>query len=91
MTVMGAVAKDSPLWKAWEAYRESEDFRNSFNWATRLNSYDHDRAVDGSINRATDGQRGEWVKGSLWDAFTAGFHAAGGNPKVGEGAQAEDK
>lgn len=74
MPLMTGVPKEHPLSKAWAEYQETDDFRNGFNWSTRLNSYNHDRGADGEIRRATDGQRGEWVKGALWAAFSAGFH-----------------
>lgn len=69
---------DSDLMKAWKAHQETEDFKNSFNWATRLIGYDNDRSPNGDQLRATDRQRSQWVKGSLWACFVAGFVAAGG-------------
>lgn len=36
MSVMQACAKDDPLLLAWEEYRKTEDYRNSFKWAADL-------------------------------------------------------
>ena len=76
MPVMQQVPADHPLMKAWKAYRETEEFRNSFNWATRLLAYENQQKEAGHPIRATDVQRGEWVKGALWAAFMAGFQGA---------------
>ncbi len=75
MSVMQPIDPKSDLAKAWAAYQETEDFRNSFNWATRLLAYDNQQGPNGNEVRATDVQRGQWVKGSLWAAFMAGFNA----------------
>lgn len=67
---------DSDLMKAWRVHQETEEFKNSFNWATRVVSCD--QGPNGDAKRATDGERSNWVKGSLWACFMAGFAAAGG-------------
>ena len=54
---------DSPLMKAWEHYKATDDYRNSLHWATEL---------------AAVGTRERYASGSLWAAFVAGFGAAGG-------------
>lgn len=43
MTAMKPVAKDSPLMKAWEAYKLTDDYANTRKWAK------HDEHVDGSL------------------------------------------
>ena len=74
MPVMQQVPADSPLMKAWEAYRETEDYKNSWNWATRQHGLEN--GPNGDRTRATDVQRGEWVKGALWASFVQGFQMA---------------
>jgi hypothetical protein len=61
-----AVPQDSPLMKAWEAYKKSDEYKNSRKWA--------------STARLEEGDG--WMKltyphteGSLWAAFSAGFSA----------------
>lgn len=34
MPIDAPVPKDHPVMKAWEAYRQSDDYRNSFKWAS---------------------------------------------------------
>ena len=41
--VMTQVPPDSPLMKAWEIYRVSEEYKNSFKWAK------HEKHRDGSM------------------------------------------
>lgn len=43
MSVSAAVPSDHPLMKAWEAYKQTEDFANSRKWAM------HDQHLDGSL------------------------------------------
>jgi hypothetical protein len=73
---------DSDLMKAWTAYQETEDFKNSVYWATTETRMRQERAeelnVPANANRATPYMREERAKGSLWAAFMAGFSAAGG-------------
>jgi hypothetical protein len=43
MTAMAQVPKDSPLMKAWERYKASDEYENTRRWAL------HDKHVDGSL------------------------------------------
>lgn len=62
-----AVPQDSPLWKAWEAYKASEEFANSMKWASTARVDDHG---DGTMTLTYPHKQG-----SLWAAFAAGFSA----------------
>lgn len=43
MSAMTPVPKDHPLMRAWEAYRQTEDYANTKGWAL------HEPHVDGSL------------------------------------------
>lgn len=58
---MMPLPKDHPLMQAWEAHQHSEEFRNSKQWV-----------VVGSQQRNDD-----YVMGSLWALFAAGWKARG--------------
>lgn len=77
MNAMTQVPLDSPLAKAWTAYQATEDFANSFYWATTDNRMRPERAEETGLdplhNRATYEVKHERVKGSLWAAFMRGF------------------
>lgn len=79
MAVSQAVPKDHPLMKAWTAYQETDDFKNSLYWATANTVMTKERAQELGVppeqNQASDIQREQYAKGSLWAAFMAGFTA----------------
>lgn len=72
----------SELMKAWTAYQETDDFKNSAYWATTETQMRQERAEEIGMhplaNKVTPEMRADRVKGSLWAAFMAGFGAAGG-------------
>ncbi len=76
---MSPVPADHPLMVAWNAYQATEDYANSKRWALRLRP----SAQVGSPEAETTDQeiatlktREQFVEGSLWAAFMAGFNAA---------------
>lgn len=74
--VQSAVPADSPLMVAWEAYKETDDFKNSLMWATVTRYTDtgsRNFAYDEPANQISNVQREQHAKGSLWAAFMAGF------------------
>lgn len=69
---------DSPLMKAWNAYQETDDFKNSLIWATAENYRQAGTDRAGEPDKPfTDIQREQFAKGSLWAAFMQGFKMAG--------------
>lgn len=82
MNAMTLCPPDSDLMKAWNAYQETEDFKNTLYWATAETRMRPERAqevgLDPTANVATPEMLVERRKGSLWAAFMAGFNAAGG-------------
>lgn len=79
---------DHPLMKAWNEYRATEDYANSYNWATRFIPEDDPAEVErvraSGANYFGREQRLSAVEGSLWAAFSAGFAGAGGNITVSQ-------
>jgi hypothetical protein len=79
---MAPCPPDSDLMKAWTAYQERDDFKNSLYWATTDTKMRKERAqelgIDPSANIATSADRERNLKGLMWAAFMAGFEAAGG-------------
>jgi hypothetical protein len=75
MNASAPVPDDHPLMIAWKSYQATEDYANSYKWATAA----IELAVipppkDPTANRMTkDGYR-RFVEGSLWAAFMAGFN-----------------
>lgn len=68
---------DHPLMIAWKAYQATEDYQNSYNWATRGIDYMVlPTPVDITANPFTHDHYRQFVQGSLWAAFMAGFNAA---------------
>ena len=61
------VPKDSPLMRAWEAYKASPEYANAKKWACTARVDDH---ADGSMTLTYP-----HTDGSLWAAFAAGFSA----------------
>lgn len=79
---MAPCPPDSDLMKAWTAYQQTSDFKNTLYWATTQTRMRQERAaevgLDPTLNVVSDEMREERAKGSLWGAFMAGFGAAGG-------------
>lgn len=79
MPAMRECPPDSELMKAWNAHKATDDYANSYKWATAAIEY----AVlpepkDPTANRATPDHYRRYVEGSLWASFLAGFAASGG-------------
>lgn len=76
----GAMQKcpdDHPLMIAWTEYQKTEDYQNSYKWATK--GIEHmvlPEPEDPTANRFTHDHYRQFVQGSLWGAFMAGFNAA---------------
>lgn len=79
---MAPCPPNSALMKAWTAYQETEDFKNSFKWVTTEQRKPLPKQADApEANIATDWHRNQWAQGSMWAAFVEGWNAAGGaNP-----------
>lgn len=58
---MAPVPEDHPLMQAWKAHQASDEFRNSKQWVVVGSQTNHD----------------EYVMGSLWALFVAGWQARG--------------
>jgi hypothetical protein len=77
LAAMQQVPPDNALMKAWNAYQETDDFKNSLIWATVTRYTDagnQNFVVDEAANQISDFQREQHAKGSLWAAFMAGFN-----------------
>jgi len=73
---MAPCPPDHPLMIAWEKYKASEDYANSYKWATAAIEYVVlPEPTDPSANRFTEDHYRRFVEGSLWAAFMAGFNA----------------
>lgn len=89
MNASAPVPDDHPLMIAWKSYQATEDYANSYKWATAA----IELAVipppkDPTANRMTkDGYR-RFVEGSLWAAFMAGFNTRA--PSVDSGVSLKD-
>ena len=64
------VPDDDPMMIAWEAYRATEEARNTFKWARHIEVAQGD-ALQGQIIVSHP-----HTTGSLWAAFVAGYQAA---------------
>ena len=77
---------EHPLRQAWDAYKATHAFENSKGWAMQIAPMVQAGDREGERKRRFEimslEQRERHVEGSLWAAFMAGFHAAGGNTKV---------
>ena len=70
---------DSDLMKAWNAYKATEEYANSYKWATA--AVEHivlPEPTDPNANRFTEESYRRFADGAMWAAFTAGFAASGG-------------
>jgi hypothetical protein len=77
MPVMQKCPDDHPLMIAWTAYQKTEDYQNSYNWATKGIDYMVlPEPKDPTANRYTHEHYRQFVQGSLWAAFMAGFNAS---------------
>jgi hypothetical protein len=76
---MAPCPPDSPLMKAWESYQATDDFKNSYKWATAPIEYMVlPEPADHTANRFTEENYRQAVQGSLWAAFAQGWKLAGG-------------
>lgn len=82
MNAMAPCPPDSPLMKAWEAHKASEQYANSYSWATRYIPEDDpseiERIRQSGANAWTRAMKLQAVEGSLWASFSAAWAAAGG-------------
>jgi hypothetical protein len=66
----------------WETYKRSEEYKNSFSWATRYIPDDDEREMEriraSGANPWTKEMKISAVEGSLWAAFVHGWLEAGG-------------
>lgn len=82
---MSPCPPDHPLMIAWKAYEQGEDYENSKRWALTIwpmLQVGDPEAERKRLSLAPIEQREQWVKGSMWAAFMAGFAAAGGKTSV---------
>lgn len=83
MTVETPCPKDSPLMIAWEAYKSTDNYANTRFWATRYIPEDDPAAIERiratGANPATKANKEQYVEGSLWAAFMAGYLAVNPN------------
>ena len=80
MNAMAPCPPNSPLMKAWEAYQATDDFKNSYKWATAAIEYVVlPEPSDPKANHFTEDSYRQFVQGSLWAAFMQGWKAAGGS------------
>lgn len=77
MNAMQQAPKDHPLMKAWTAYQATEDYQNSYKWATAaIKHVVLPEPKDPTANRWTEDHYRQFVVGSMWAAFMTGFNAA---------------
>jgi hypothetical protein len=79
--VMTPYPLDSPLMKAWEAYRATENYKNSKHRALTIwpmLQHDDPGADRKRYSLIPIEDRERYVEGSLWGAFMEGFRSAGG-------------
>jgi hypothetical protein len=84
---------DSPLRKAWDAYKHTFAFDNSKGWALQIAPMVQAGARHAERQRRFEimplEQRERHVEGSLWAAFAAGFAAAQAELQAGAGGLAK--
>jgi hypothetical protein len=77
MSVMSPCPKDHPLMIAWTAYQAGADYANSYKWATAaIQHVVLPEPKDPTANKLTKDNYRQFVEGSLWAAFMAGFNAS---------------
>lgn len=73
---------DSELMIAWEAYKATAEYANSYSWATRHIPEDDPEEIErvrrDGLNPWTHQMKLQAAEGSLWAMFSAGWTAAGG-------------
>lgn len=79
MSTQSALQEDDPRMIAWNAYKQTEAFKNSKHWALRVAPmFQAGEARDATHDLMPIDQRTRHVEGSLWAAFHAGYNAARG-------------
>ena len=82
---------DSPLMIAWEKYKATDEYKNSLLWATRYIPEDDpaeiERIRSKGANPVTKANKEQFVEGSLWAAFMAGFLAIYPNGDQAQGVR----
>lgn len=75
MPAMTPADPDGPLMKAWEAFKQTDEFANSHRWARTM-----------TLTFSPDGEKilceQPHLIGSLWAIFSAGFQAGQSINKV---------
>ncbi len=64
---MMALPADHPMMKAWNAFCETDEFKNALMWCTKT-KYDDGREISPIYIE-------QHIKGALWMAFTKGMEA----------------
>lgn len=74
---MSPAPKDSAIMRAWEAYKATEDYKNSHHWATKYIPDDDpaelERIRESGANPWTKELKIQAVEGSLWAMFMHGW------------------
>lgn len=82
MNAMAPCPSDSALMKAWESHKATDEYANSYNWATRYIPPDDPEEIErvraSGANPWTHQMKIQAAEGSLWAMFSAGWSAAGG-------------
>lgn len=83
MNAMAPCPTDSALMKSWEAHKATEEYKNSYSWATRYIPEDDPAKIEriraSGANPWTRQMKLQAVEGSLWAMFSAGWKGAGGS------------
>lgn len=75
---MSPTPKDHPMKKAWDAFKATEEFRNSRRWALTIAPMIQAGDPDAQRKRLSlmpIEQREQHVDGALWNAFVHGWRA----------------
>ena len=72
MNTIAPVSPDHPLMKAWIAYQQSDEFKNTFKLATSAILIG---TQDSAIEARAIEMREEMARGALWAAFMVGFNS----------------
>lgn len=83
MSTQQALPKDHPLMLAWEAYKQTEEYKNAKHWALTIQPMI--QATDPEAERKRYSlmpieQRERHIEGSLWAMFYAGWNRAVSRP-----------
>lgn len=83
MNAMAPCPTDSALMVAWEAHKATEEYANSYSWATRYIPDDDPTEIEriraSGANPWTRQMKLQAAEGSLWAMFSAGWKSAGGS------------